>query len=111
MGVILAETVKAARSVIEAFYGMNKSILVQEFIQEADGADLRVFVVDGKAVAAMKRQGKEGDFRSNLHRGGSASMITLSREEEIAAIKAAEALGLAIAGGRFVTIKRWTLGD
>ncbi len=98
LGVVLAETQKAAKSVIEAFYGLEANILVQEFIEEARGADLRAFVVDGKVVAAMKRQGQEGDFRSNLHRGGHAEPITLSRSEKAMAIKAANALGLKIAG-------------
>lgn len=98
LGVVLAETQKAAKSVIEAFMGMETNILVQEFIKEAGGADIRAFVVDGKVVGAMKRQGKEGEFRSNLHRGGSSSMINLKRSERSAAIKAAAAMGLSIAG-------------
>lgn len=98
LGVVLAETDKAAKSVIEAFSGLKENILVQEFIKEAGGADIRAFVVDGKVVAAMKRQGKEGEFRSNLHRGGKGVIIDLSPEEERAAIHAAEALSLSIAG-------------
>ncbi len=98
LGVVLAETKKAAKSVIEAFYGMNANILVQEFIAEAKSADIRAFVVDGRVVGAMKRQGNEGDFRSNLHRGGVASLVKLSREERNAAVKASKALGLSIAG-------------
>lgn len=98
LGVVLAETQKAAKSVIEAFMGMNTNILVQEFIKEAGGADIRAFVVDGKVVGAMKRQGKEGEFRSNLHRGGTSSMIKLKRSETSAAVKAAKAMGLSIAG-------------
>lgn len=98
LGVVLAETQKAAKSVIEAFMGMNTNILVQEFIKEAGGADIRAFVVDGKVVGAMKRQGKEGEFRSNLHRGGSSEMIKLKRAEKTAAVKAAAAMGLSIAG-------------
>lgn len=98
LGVVLAETQKAAKSVIEAFYGLNANILVQEFIAEAGGADVRAIVIDGKVVAAFKRQGKEGEFRSNLHRGGSGTLIKLSRAEKTAAINAAKALGLAIAG-------------
>src|SRR5690554_3315311 len=98
LGVVLAETPKAAKSVIEAFYGMNANILVQEFIKEAGGADIRAFVVDGKVVGAMKRQGKEGEFRSNLHRGGTSTAIKLKRSEKSAAIKAAKAMGLGIAG-------------
>ncbi len=98
LGVVLAETRKAAKSVIEAFYGLNANILVQEFIEEAGGADIRAFVVDGKVVAAFKRQGKEGEFRSNLHRGGSGQLIKLNRVEKAAAVAAAKTLGLAIAG-------------
>ncbi len=98
LGVVLAETQKAAKSVIEAFMGMNTNILVQEFIKEAGGADIRAFVVDGKVVGAMKRQGKEGEFRSNLHRGGTSSSIELKRAEAAAAIKAAKSMGLSIAG-------------
>lgn len=98
LGVVLAETDKAAKSVIEAFSGLKENILVQEFIKEAGGADIRAFVVDGKVVAAMKRQGKEGEFRSNLHRGGKGVIIELTEEEERAAVNAAEALSLSIAG-------------
>lgn len=98
LGVVLAETKKAAQSVIEAFHGLKARIIVQEFIKEAKGADIRAFIVDGEVVGAMKRQGKEGEFRSNLHRGGSASIIKLTRAEKSAAQKAAKALGLAIAG-------------
>jgi ribosomal protein S6--L-glutamate ligase len=98
IGVILAETKKAAESVIEAFNNLQARVIVQEYIKEAGGADIRAFVVDGHVVGAMKRQGKEGEFRSNLHRGGTASVIELSDEEETAAIKAARAMGLGIAG-------------
>lgn len=98
LGVVLAETQKAAKSVIEAFMGMNTNILVQEFIKEAGGADIRAFVVNGKVVGAMKRQGKDGEFRSNLHRGGSSQAIKLKRSERAAAVKAAAAMGLSIAG-------------
>lgn len=98
IGVILAENQKAAKSVIEAFLKLDASILVQEFIKESRGADIRVFVVDGQIVGAMKRQAKEGEFRSNLHRGGSATVIKLSTEERGTAIKAAKKLGLDIAG-------------
>lgn len=98
LGVVLAETQNAANSVIEAFNGLEARIIVQEFIKEAGGADLRVFVVDGEVVGAMKRQGKEGEFRSNLHRGGSASIIELSEEERQTALDAAAAMGLGVAG-------------
>jgi ribosomal protein S6--L-glutamate ligase len=98
LGVVLAENDKAAISVMEAFNGLKARVIVQEFIHEAKGADIRAFVIDGHVVGAMKRQAKEGEFRSNLHRGGSAEVIELSREEELAAIKAANALKLGIAG-------------
>lgn len=98
LGVVLAETHNAASSVIEAFNGLQARVIAQEFIKESGGADIRVFVVDNVVVGAMKRQGKEGEFRSNLHRGGSATVITLTDEEEITAIKAAKAMGLGIAG-------------
>ena len=98
VGVVLAETKKAAESVIEAFRGLKANFMVQEFIKEAGGADIRAFVVDGVVVGAMKRQGKEGEFRSNLHRGGSASIIELSDQEELTAIKATKAMGLGVAG-------------
>lgn len=98
LGVVLAETDKAAKSVIEAFSGLKENILVQEFIKEAGGADIRAFVVAGKVVAAMKRQGKEGEFRSNLHRGGHGVITELTPEEEEAAVHAAEALSLSVAG-------------
>lgn len=98
LGVVLAENKKAATSVIEAFNGLKARVIVQEFIKEAKGADIRAFVVDGHVVGAMKRQAKEGEFRSNLHRGGTAELYELTAEEEIAAIKAAKALKLGIAG-------------
>lgn len=98
LGVVLAETKNAAESVIEAFNGLQARVIVQEFIKEAGGADIRALIVDGHVVGAMKRQGKEGEFRSNLHRGGSASVIQLTDDEENAAIKAAKAMGLGVAG-------------
>jgi ribosomal protein S6--L-glutamate ligase len=98
LGVILAETQKSAKSVIESFMVIKANILVQEFIKEAEGADIRAFVVGGKVVAAIKRQGGQGEFRSNLHRGGKAQMIKLTAEEEQTAIKAVRRLGLGIAG-------------
>lgn len=98
LGVVLAETRKAAKSVIEAFYGLNTNILVQEFIAEAGGSDIRAIVINNKVVAAFKRTGKEGEFRSNLHRGGTSQLIKLSKTERTAAVNAAKALGLAIAG-------------
>jgi ribosomal protein S6--L-glutamate ligase len=98
LGVVLAETTKAAQSVVEAFHGLKARIIVQEYIKEAKGADIRAFVVNGKVVGAMKRQGAEGEFRSNLHRGGVATVIKLSRAEKQAALNAAKALGLDVAG-------------
>ncbi len=98
IGVILAETHKSAKSVIESFLALKANILVQEFIKEAEGADIRAFVVDGKVVGAMKRQGNPDEFRSNLHRGGKATLHELTKEERETAIKAAKKLGLAIAG-------------
>lgn len=98
LGVVLAETRKAAKSVIEAFSGLKTSILIQEFIKEAGGSDIRVFIVDGKVVGAMKRTGADGDFRSNIHRGGTAEVIKLTAKEKKAALKAASSMGLSIAG-------------
>ena len=98
VGVVLAETRKAAESVIEAFRGLNANILAQEFIAEAGGADLRCFVIGERVVAAIKRQAKEGEFRSNLHRGGSATIVKITPEERSTAVRAAKILGLNVAG-------------
>jgi len=98
VGVVLAETANAAESVIEAFKGLNANILVQEFIKEAAGGDIRCIVIGGKVVAAMKRQAEVGEFRSNLHRGGSAQKVRISPEERAVAISAAKAMGLNLAG-------------
>ena len=98
IGVVLAENYQAAKSVIEAFRGLDANILVQEFIKEAKGADLRCFVIGEQVIAAMKRQGAEGEFRSNLHRGGNATKIDLSAEERETALRAAKAMGLRVAG-------------
>lgn len=97
-GVVLAETKKAAQSVIDAFRGLKANFLVQDFVKEAAGEDIRCLVVGGKVVAAMKRTGAEGDFRSNLHRGGSAQMVRISRAERETAVKAAKVFGLKLAG-------------
>ncbi|MFC7048973.1 30S ribosomal protein S6--L-glutamate ligase [Emcibacter nanhaiensis] len=97
-GVVLAETKKAAESVIDAFRGLDADILVQEFVKEAAGTDIRCFVIGNRVVAAMKRTGSEGDFRSNLHKGGKASKIRITKEERATAIKAARILGLSVAG-------------
>lgn len=98
VGVVLAETRQAAESVIEAFRGLNANFLVQEFIKEAGGSDLRCFVIGEKVVAAMKRQGKEGEFRSNLHRGGAATLVKLTPEERSTAVRASKIMGLNVAG-------------
>lgn len=98
LGVVLAETKNAAESVLEAFNGLQARALVQEYIAEAKGADLRALVVDGQVVGAMRRQGKEGEFRSNLHRGGTASIIKLNHEELKIAMQASRALKLPICG-------------
>ena len=98
IGVVLGETHKSAKSVIEAFHGADINILVQEFIKEADGRDIRAFVVGRKIIAAMERKGPEGDFRSNLHRGGTAKMVELSAAEKTAALKASRSMGLNVCG-------------
>jgi ribosomal protein S6--L-glutamate ligase len=97
-GVVLAETTKAAESVIDAFLELDANFLVQQFIKEAGGADIRAFVVGDRVVAAMLRQAKEGEFRSNLHRGGSASIVKLSPAERATAVRAARTVGLNVAG-------------
>ena len=97
-GVMLTEKPSASRSVIEALRGLYANFLVQEFIAEAKGADLRCFVVGGEVVATMRRQAPKGDFRSNLHRGGSARPVRASEDEQVAAVRAAEVLGLGVAG-------------
>lgn len=110
LGVVLAENKKAAQSVIEAFHGLHARIIVQEFIKEAKGVDLRAFIVNGEVVGAMKRQAtREGEFRSNLHRGGVASLIKLSRQEKHAAISAAKKMGLGVAGVDLLPSKRGPL--
>lgn len=98
IGVVLADTKNSAKSVVEAFRGANVNILVQEFIKEAGGTDIRALVVDGKVVAAMQRKGVEGDFRSNLHRGGSAALIKITPEERSTAVRAAKVMGLNVCG-------------
>ncbi len=109
LGVVLAETRKAATSVIQAFESLKTRVIIQEFIEEAGGADIRAFIVDGQVIGAMKRQGGGDDFRSNLHRGGTASMIKLKRSEKSTALKAAKAMGLAIAGVDMLQSKRGPL--
>ncbi|MEO7992162.1 MAG: 30S ribosomal protein S6--L-glutamate ligase [Chryseolinea sp.] len=110
LGVVLAENKKAAQSVIEAFHGLHARIIVQEFIKEAKGIDIRAFVVDGEVVGAMRRQAtRDGEFRSNLHRGGVATVIKLSRAEKSAAISAAKKMGLGVAGVDMLPSKRGPL--
>lgn len=109
LGVVLAENKKAAQSVIEAFHGLKTRIIVQEFIKEAKGADIRAFIVDGEVVGSMRRQAKEGEFRSNLHRGGTATIVKLSRTEKHAAITAAKKMGLGVAGVDMLPSKRGPL--
>ena len=98
VGVVLAETRKAAESVIEAFRGLKANFMVQEFIKEAGGADIRCFVVGDKVVASMIRQGKEGEFRSNLHRGGTAKIVKITPQERLTAVRSARIMGLNVAG-------------
>ncbi|MCE7862557.1 MAG: 30S ribosomal protein S6--L-glutamate ligase [Bacteroidetes bacterium CHB5] len=110
LGVVLAENKKAAQSVIEAFHGVKTRIIVQEFIKEAKGSDIRAFVVNGEIVGAMKRQAtREGEFRSNLHRGGVATVVELDRHEKHAAIEAAKKMGLGVAGVDLLPSKRGPL--
>jgi ribosomal protein S6--L-glutamate ligase len=98
VGVVLAETKKAAKSVLQAFEGLKADVIVQEFIKEAKGADLRVIVVGGRVVAAMRRVGAPGEFRANVHQGGTAEKVTLTQRERRLAVKAAKSLGLEVAG-------------
>lgn len=109
VGVVLVETEKAAKSVLDAFYGMEVNLLVQEFIEEAGGSDIRAFVVGGEVVGAMKRQGAEGDFRSNLHQGGKATSYKLSRKEKAVALAAAKSMGLGVCGVDMIPSKRGPL--
>lgn len=98
LGVVLCETKNAAKSVIEAFHALDANILIQEFIKEANGTDIRVFIVDGEVIGAMERKGLEGEFRSNLHRGGTARSVQLTDLEKETALRAASSLGLSVAG-------------
>lgn len=108
-GVMLTEKPSASRSVIETLRGLYATFLVQEFIEEAQGADLRCFVVGGEVVAAMRRQAPQGDFRSNLHRGGSAEAVQATAAEQAMAVRAAQALGLGIAGVDLIRSNRGPL--
>ncbi len=98
LGVVLADTNRSAKSVVEAFRASGTNILIQEFIKEAGGTDIRAIVIGGRVIAAMKRTGAEGEFRSNLHRGGSAQLIRLSPEERSTAVRAAKSMGLNACG-------------
>lgn len=98
IGIVLAETRKAAETVIESFLGLKASVLVQEYIKEAGGSDIRCFVIGDKVVAAMKRQAKDGEFRSNIHRGGSAALVKITPEERSTAVRAAKTMGLNVCG-------------
>ncbi len=98
IGVVLGETHRSAKSVIDAFHGANVNILVQQFISEANGKDIRAFIVGRKIIATMERSGPEGEFRSNLHRGGTAQKVEMTAAEKTAALKAAKAMGLNVAG-------------
>ncbi|OYD26089.1 30S ribosomal protein S6--L-glutamate ligase [Oceanimonas baumannii] len=109
IGVVLAETRKAAESVLEAFMGLKANIMVQEFIEEANGADIRCFVLGDKVIAAMKRQAQEGEFRSNLHRGGEARLVRITPEERKTAVASAKAMGLQVAGVDLLRSKRGPL--
>jgi ribosomal protein S6--L-glutamate ligase len=109
MGVVLAETKKAAESVIDAFRGLQANFLVQQFVEEAAGADLRCFVIGEKVVAAMKRQAAEGEFRSNLHRGGKAEVVRITPTERATAIQASKIMGLRVTGVDIVRSKQGPL--
>lgn len=109
VGVVLAETQQAAQSVIQAFYGVRANIVIQEYIQEAKGCDIRCIVLGGKVIASMKRQAPEGEFRSNLHRGGSATTVSITKAERNIAIQAAKIMGLNFAGVDLIRSKRGPL--
>jgi ribosomal protein S6--L-glutamate ligase len=109
LGVVLAENPSAAQSVIEAFHGLHARIIIQEFIKEAKGSDIRAFVVNGEVIGAMKRQARDGEFRSNLHRGGVAEVHKLTRKEKTMAIQATKKLGLDVAGVDMLPSKRGPL--
>jgi ribosomal protein S6--L-glutamate ligase len=108
-GVVLAETKKAAESVINAFKSLSANLLVQEFIKEAEGKDLRCFVIDGKVVATIQRKAAPGEFRANLHQGGTASVVKITPEERKLATTAAKVLGLSIAGVDIIRSKNGPL--
>lgn len=109
VGVVLAETKKAAESVVQAFMGLNANIIVQEFIHESSGSDIRCLVLGDKVIASMKRQAEPGEFRSNIHRGGSAMPIKITKQEREAAVKATKVMGLRFAGVDLLRSKRGPL--
>lgn len=109
LGVILAETKKSAKSIIDTFYKMNTSILIQEYIEESNGEDIRIFVVGNKIVASMKRISEVGEFRSNVHRGGSTEAVTLNAKEQFIALNASKHLGLGVAGVDLIRSKKGPL--
>jgi ribosomal protein S6--L-glutamate ligase len=109
VGVVLAETNKAAESAIEAFFGLGTNILVQEYIKEVKGADIRCFVLGNKVIASMQRQAKPGEFRSNIHRGGSARPLKITNKERATAIQAAKLMGLNVAGVDLLRSRRGPL--
>ncbi len=109
MGVILAESKKSAKSILDALYNMNTSIMLQEFVEESNGEDIRAIVVGNKVVAAMKRKGEKGEFRSNIHRGGTGENVKLSDKEQKIALKAVQYLSLPVAGVDMIRSKRGSL--
>lgn len=109
IGVVLVESIQAARSIIEAFLGLKVNIMIQEYIKEANGCDIRCFVVGDQVVAAMQRQSKSGEFRANLHRGGVATAVEITPEEKKVAIRVAHILGLNVAGVDIVRSNRGPL--
>ena len=109
LGVILAESAKSAKSIIDTFYNMNASILLQEYVEESNGEDIRAIVVGNKVVAAMKRIGDKGDFRSNIHRGGTGELVTLSDKEKRIALRATKYLSLPVAGVDMIRSKKGTM--
>jgi len=109
LGVILAETKKSAKSIIDTFYKMDTSILMQKFIEESNGEDIRIFVVGNKIVASMKRSSEAGEFRSNVHRGGSTEVVKLSPKEESIALSATKHIGLGVAGVDLIRSKKGPL--
>jgi len=109
LGVILSENRQNAESILEAFHKVKQQLIIQEFIEEAEGADIRVFIVDDKIVGVMERKAKEGEFRSNLHRGATSRVVQLTAEEEQVSKKAAKIMGLSVAGVDMLRSKRGPL--